>query len=98
MAAGQLLADGDLRIGAVTLPAGTRVVPFGGRRAVAWMTSQPVLDVPRAWAMLSECTSRPAWCRSRSSAGTHTRHGPGRPARCTRGPSAILTAWTPPKY
>lgn len=54
MPAGQLPTDGDLRIGAVTLPAGTRVVPFGARRPVAWITSQPVLDVPRAWAMLSD--------------------------------------------
>jgi hypothetical protein len=54
MPAGQLPPDGDLRIGAVTLPAGRRVTPFAARRPVAWITRQPVLDIPRAWAMLSD--------------------------------------------
>ena len=58
MSAGQLPSDGDLRIGAVTLPAGRRVTPFGARRPVAWITMQPVLDIPRAWAMLSDAHER----------------------------------------
>jgi Domain of unknown function (DUF4253) len=54
MARGRLPGDGELRIGAVTLPAGRRVFARGRKEPVAWMTSEPVLDVPRAWAMLSD--------------------------------------------
>lgn len=55
MARGKLPRDGELRIGAVTLPAGRLV--FGAGRPggpVAWITSQPVTDAPRAWAMLTD--------------------------------------------
>jgi hypothetical protein len=53
MATGKLPRDGELRIGAVTLPAGQRVFDVGGG-PVAWITSQPVTDTPRAWAMLTD--------------------------------------------
>jgi hypothetical protein len=55
MARGKLPQDGELRIGAVTLPAGRRIrASFGSGDAVTWMTSQEVTDIPRAWAMLSD--------------------------------------------
>jgi Domain of unknown function (DUF4253) len=55
MARGQLPPDGELRIGAVTLPAGHRIrASFGSGEPVAWLTGQEVTDTPRAWAMLSD--------------------------------------------
>jgi hypothetical protein len=54
MARGKLPRDGELRIGAVTLPAGQRVFDAGGGGPVAWITSQPVTGTPRAWAMLTD--------------------------------------------
>lgn len=50
----RLPMDGELRIGPVTLPAGQRVTPLGAHEPVAWITGEPVLDIPRAWAMLSD--------------------------------------------
>jgi hypothetical protein len=47
MARGKLPQDGELRIGAVTLPAGRRIrASFGSGDAVTWMTSQEVTDIP----------------------------------------------------
>jgi hypothetical protein len=55
MARGKLPSDGELRIGAVILPAGRRVFGAGSPGGpVAWITSQPVTDAPRAWAMLTD--------------------------------------------
>jgi hypothetical protein len=55
LASGKLPRDGELRIGAVTLPAGHRIrASFGSGDPVAWLTGQEVTDTPRAWAMLSD--------------------------------------------
>jgi hypothetical protein len=54
MARGTLPRNGEVRIGAVQLPAGRRILAPGSGHPVAWMTGQPVTDIPRAWAMLSD--------------------------------------------
>jgi Domain of unknown function (DUF4253) len=54
MAAARLPKDGELRIGAVVLPVGERVYARDRTDPVAWVTGQPVLDIPRAWAMLTD--------------------------------------------
>jgi hypothetical protein len=48
-------ADGEVRIGAIRLPAGRRIRSDGGRgEPVAWATTEPVPDAGRVWAALSE--------------------------------------------
>jgi hypothetical protein len=48
-------ADGELRIGAIRLPAGRRIrAGHGSGGPVAWATTGPVPDAGRVWAALSE--------------------------------------------
>ena len=48
-------ADGDVRIGAIRLPAGRRIRGDGGQgEPVAWASSELVPDAGRVWAALSE--------------------------------------------
>ena len=55
MATDSLPAEGELRIGAVMLPAGRRVVPMEGPgEPVAWVTTGPVPDAGLAWSALSD--------------------------------------------
>ncbi len=47
--------DGELRIGAIRLPAGRRIrAGHGSGAPVAWATTGPVPDAGRVWAALSE--------------------------------------------
>ena len=60
MATDTLPEEGELRLGAVMLPPGRRIVPQEGPGdPVAWVTTQPVPD-PRSPTL----TSRRAWSRS----------------------------------
>jgi Domain of unknown function (DUF4253) len=53
MATDSLPEEGELRVGAVMLPAGRRVVPMDGPGdPVAWVTTQPVPDAGRVWSAL----------------------------------------------
>jgi len=53
MATDSVPEDGELRLGAVLLPAGRRVVPMGGPgEPVAWVTTEPVPDAGRVWSAL----------------------------------------------
>ena len=55
MAADTLPEDGELRLGAVVLPPGRRIVPQEGPgEPVAWVTTQPVQDPGRVWSALSD--------------------------------------------
>ena len=55
MAPDSLPADGELRLGAVVLPRGRRVVPMDGPgEPVAWVTAEPVPDAGLAWSALSD--------------------------------------------
>ena len=58
MATDSLPEDGELRVGAVVLPAGRRVVPehpvHGPSDPVAWVTTEPVADAGLAWSALSD--------------------------------------------
>src|SRR5690348_4598949 len=57
MATDSLPAEGELRIGAVMLPAGRRVVPMeGSGEPVAWVTTEPVPDAGLAWSALSDAS------------------------------------------
>jgi hypothetical protein len=52
---GVLPEDGELRLGPVVLPAGSRIVPVEGSGApVAWATVQKVPDAGRLWSALSD--------------------------------------------
>jgi hypothetical protein len=51
MTAARLPGGGELRLGAVTLPAGKRVTGYGPE-PVAWVTSQAVPEAGRVWAAL----------------------------------------------
>lgn len=54
MTTGRLPAEGPLRIGSVTLPAGVHIVSgYGMRQPVAWATIQPVPEPAKVWAALS---------------------------------------------
>jgi hypothetical protein len=54
MITGRLPAEGPLRIGSVTLPAGVHIVSgFGMGQPVAWATIQPVPEPDKVWAALS---------------------------------------------
>jgi Domain of unknown function (DUF4253) len=54
MPAGRLPDEGELRLGAVSLPAGTRIVSdYGAGVPVAWATVEPVPDPGRIWQALS---------------------------------------------
>jgi Domain of unknown function (DUF4253) len=54
MAVSGLPEDGELRLGAVTLPAGKRIrAADGSGGPMAWVTLQPVPDPGRVWAALS---------------------------------------------
>lgn len=52
MTADQLPADGELRLGPVTLPAGQRLFTFAPE-PVVWATNQPVPEPGRVWSQLS---------------------------------------------
>lgn len=53
MVTGSVPEEGSLRLGAVQLPAGRRVVPMGGAgEPVAWVTTEPVADAGRVWSAL----------------------------------------------
>jgi len=55
MATDSLPQEGELRLGAVMLPAGRRVVPTEGPgEPVAWVTTTPVPDAGLAWSALSD--------------------------------------------
>jgi len=55
MAADTLPEEGELRLGAVVLPPGRRIVPpEGPGEPVAWVTTQPVQDPGRVWSALSD--------------------------------------------
>ncbi|HEY1344759.1 MAG TPA: DUF4253 domain-containing protein [Streptosporangiaceae bacterium] len=55
MATGTLPEEGELRLGAVVLPPGRRIVPQEGPgEPVAWVTTQPVPDPGRVWSALSD--------------------------------------------
>ena len=55
MATDSLPEEGELRLGAVMLPAGRRVVPTeGSGEPVAWVTTEPVPDAGLAWSALSD--------------------------------------------
>lgn len=58
MATDSLPQDGEVRLGAVTLPAGRRVVPehpvHGPGDPVAWVTTEPLPDAGLAWSALSD--------------------------------------------
>jgi hypothetical protein len=52
-------ADGELRIGAIRLPAGRRIrADHGSGGPVAWATTGPVPDAGRVWAALSEAQAQ----------------------------------------
>jgi Domain of unknown function (DUF4253) len=52
-------ADGEVRIGAIRLPAGRRIRSDGGRgEPVAWATTEPVPGAGRVWAALSQAHAR----------------------------------------
>jgi hypothetical protein len=54
MAISELPEDGELRLGAVTLPAGKRInAAYGSGGPVAWVTFQAVPDPGTVWAALS---------------------------------------------
>jgi hypothetical protein len=54
MTIGDLPEDGELQLGAVTLPAGKRIsARYGQGGPVAWVTIQPVPDAGTVWAALS---------------------------------------------
>ena len=52
MATAELPADGELRLGAVALPAGRRIVCDG--EPLAWVTSYPVPDPGKVWSALRD--------------------------------------------
>jgi Domain of unknown function (DUF4253) len=53
MATSGMPEEGELRLGAVTLPAGRRVVPMGDPgEPVAWVTAEPVPDAGPVWSAL----------------------------------------------
>jgi len=55
MATDTLPEEGELRLGAVMLPPGRRIVPQeGAGEPVAWVTTQPVPDPGRVWSALSD--------------------------------------------
>jgi hypothetical protein len=58
MATESLPEDGEVRLGAVMLPAGRRIVPehpvHGPSEPVAWVTTEPVPDAGLAWSALSD--------------------------------------------
>ena len=55
MATDTLPDEGELRLGAVMLPPGRRIVPpEGAGEAVAWVTTQPVPDPGLIWSALSD--------------------------------------------
>jgi Domain of unknown function (DUF4253) len=55
MATDTLPEEGELRLGAVMLPPGRRIVPKEGPgEPVAWVTTQPVPDPGRVWSALSD--------------------------------------------
>ena len=55
MATDTLPEEGELRLGAVMLPPGRRIVPQEGPgEPVAWVTTQPVPDPGRVWSALSD--------------------------------------------
>ena len=55
MATDTLPDEGELRLGAVMLPPGRRIVPQEGPgEPVAWVTTQPVPDPGRVWSALSD--------------------------------------------
>ena len=55
MATDTLPEEGELRLGAVMLPPGRRIVPPDGPgEPVAWVTTQPVPDPGRVWSALSD--------------------------------------------
>src|SRR5262245_13489080 len=55
MATDGLPEEGEVRLGAVLLPAGRRVVPMDGPgEPVAWVTAEPVPDAGLAWSALSD--------------------------------------------
>jgi Domain of unknown function (DUF4253) len=55
MATGTLPDEGELRLGAVMLPPGRRIVPQKGPgEPVAWVTTQPVPDPGLIWSALSD--------------------------------------------
>ena len=55
MASDTLPEEGELRLGAVMLPPGPRIVPQEGPgEPVAWVTTQPVPDPGRVWSALSD--------------------------------------------
>lgn len=50
-----LPADGELRLGSVTLSAGKQIrAQYGSGEPVAWVSLQPVADAGRVWAALSD--------------------------------------------
>ena len=55
MATDMLPDEGELRLGAVMLPPGRRIVPQeGAGEPVAWVTTQPVPDPGLIWSALSD--------------------------------------------
>jgi uncharacterized protein DUF4253 len=55
MATYGLPEEGEVRLGAVLLPAGRRVIPMEGPgEPVAWVTAEPVPDAGLAWSALSD--------------------------------------------
>src|SRR5262245_14296689 len=46
--------DGELQLGAVTLPAGRRIIPDGHDEPVAWVTRREVTDPGAVWSALSD--------------------------------------------
>ncbi len=53
MATDSVPQEGELRLGAVLLPAGRWIVPMGGPgEPVAWVTTEPVSDTGRVWSAL----------------------------------------------
>ena len=55
MATDSLPEDGELRLGAVMLPAGRRIVPMDSPgEPVAWVTAEPVPDPGLAWSALTD--------------------------------------------
>jgi len=62
MATDSLPPDGEVRLGAVTFPAGRRVIPehpvHGPGDPVAWVTTGPVPDAGLAWSALSDAAQQ----------------------------------------
>jgi hypothetical protein len=54
MAASVLPEDGELQLGPVRLPAGSRVTPYEHSEPVAWVTRRPVPDPGLVWTALSD--------------------------------------------